>query len=130
MTIANIQNLYQQHIKPLQPAERLSLTAMIIQDLAESMPTAAETRRERSLLELEGQGAENGKGPDLLKAFEEAGFVGCGEGDAQLSVNYKNDLKELMEQKLGHGRILSTDVRDFTVYRWHDNKPFENLFFQ
>jgi hypothetical protein len=40
---------------------------------------------------------------DKLKAFEEAGFIGCGEGDADLSVNYKNDLRELMEQKHGHG---------------------------
>ncbi|NUO78719.1 hypothetical protein HUU05_01480 [candidate division KSB1 bacterium] len=103
MTTANIQNLYQQYIKPLDPSERLSLTAMIIQDLTESMPKAAEARRERSLLELEGLGAENGKGTDLLKTFEESGFIGCGEGDAHLSVNYKKDLKELMEQKNGHG---------------------------
>lgn len=34
----------------------------------------------------------------------------------------------VLAEHLGHGRILSTDVRDFTVYRWHDNKPFENLF--
>jgi len=40
---------------------------------------------------------------DKLKAFEEFGFIGCGEGDAHLSVNYKNDLRELMEQKYGHG---------------------------
>jgi hypothetical protein len=40
---------------------------------------------------------------DRLKAFEESGFIGCGEGDAHLSVNYKNDLRELMEQKYGHG---------------------------
>ncbi len=40
---------------------------------------------------------------DRLNAFEEAGFIGCGEGDAHLSVNYKNDLRELMEQKYGHG---------------------------
>jgi len=40
---------------------------------------------------------------DKFKAFEESGFIGCGEGDAHLSVNYKNDLKELMERKYGHG---------------------------
>ncbi len=40
---------------------------------------------------------------DKLKAFEESGFIGCGEGDAQLSVNYKTDLKELLERKYGHG---------------------------
>ena len=25
------------------------------------------------------------------------------------------------------GRILSTDMRDFGVYRWKDTEPFENL---
>lgn len=29
---------------------------------------------------------------DHLKAFEDSGFIGCGEGDEQLSVNYKTDL--------------------------------------
>jgi hypothetical protein len=34
----------------------------------------------------------------------------------------------ILAEHLGHGRILSSDVRDFNVYRWKDNKPFENLF--
>ena len=33
---------------------------------------------------------------DRLKGFEESGFIGCGEGDADLSVNYKNDLRDLI----------------------------------
>jgi predicted nucleic acid-binding protein len=28
---------------------------------------------------------------------------------------------------LGHGRILSTDLRDFNIYRWNNQNPFENL---
>jgi uncharacterized protein len=28
---------------------------------------------------------------------------------------------------LGHGRILTVDRRDFSVYRWGNNQPFENL---
>jgi len=40
---------------------------------------------------------------DKLKIFEDSGFIGCGEGDARLSVDYKNDLRELMEKKYGHG---------------------------
>lgn len=28
---------------------------------------------------------------------------------------------------LGHGRILSTDRRDFNAYRWKEHEPFENL---
>jgi uncharacterized protein len=28
---------------------------------------------------------------------------------------------------LGHGRILTVDRRDFSVYRWGNSQPFENL---
>lgn len=31
-------------------------------------------------------------------------------------------------ERLGTGRILSTDERDFRTYRWKRHKPFENLF--
>ena len=34
----------------------------------------------------------------------------------------------ILAEELGHGRILSTDVRDFSVYRWKEKQPFENLF--
>jgi len=71
MTTMSVQNLYLQHIKPLNPAERLSLTAMIIQDLAEIMPKAVEARRERSLLELEGLGAEIWEGIDTQEYVNE-----------------------------------------------------------
>lgn len=33
----------------------------------------------------------------------------------------------LLAERLGHGRILSTDVRDFETYRWSGRKTFENL---
>jgi len=33
----------------------------------------------------------------------------------------------ILAEHLGHGRILSTDKRDFHTYRWKHNKPFENL---
>lgn len=34
----------------------------------------------------------------------------------------------ILAEALGHGRILSTDERDFGVYRWKQHAPFENLF--
>ncbi len=71
MTPASIQSLYLQHIKQLNPAERLSLTALIIQDLAATMPKATEARRERSLLELEGLGAELWEGVDAQEYVSE-----------------------------------------------------------
>lgn len=33
----------------------------------------------------------------------------------------------ILAEHLGHGRILSTDGRDFRTYRWKNHKPFENL---
>ena len=33
----------------------------------------------------------------------------------------------ILAEKLGHGRILSTDQRDFKTYRWKEKKPFTNL---
>ncbi len=71
MTTMSVQNLYLQHIKPLNPAERLSLTAMIIQGIAEIMPKSVEARRERSLLELEGLGAETWEGVDAQEYVNE-----------------------------------------------------------
>ncbi len=32
----------------------------------------------------------------------------------------------LLAEHLGHGRILSTDLRDFGTYRWKNHKPFDN----
>ena len=53
----------------------------------------------------------------------------------RLIKKYKNlpmDLADaslvILAEELGHGRILSTDVRDFGVYRWKEKQPFENLF--
>ncbi|MFZ5478305.1 MAG: type II toxin-antitoxin system VapC family toxin [Myxococcota bacterium] len=33
----------------------------------------------------------------------------------------------LLAHHLGHGRILSTDRRDFETYRWKERHPFDNL---
>ncbi len=33
----------------------------------------------------------------------------------------------ILAEELGHGRILSTDQRDFHTYRWKNHEPFENL---
>ena len=33
----------------------------------------------------------------------------------------------VLAEALGHGRIFSTDRRDFRTYRWKNRKPFENL---
>jgi len=33
----------------------------------------------------------------------------------------------LLAEELGHGRIISTDRRDFHTYRWKNHQPFCNL---
>jgi uncharacterized protein len=33
----------------------------------------------------------------------------------------------ILAEELGHGRILSTDMRDFKIYRLKNHKPFQNL---
>jgi predicted nucleic acid-binding protein len=35
----------------------------------------------------------------------------------------------VLAEHLGHGKILSTDQRDFNTYRWKQRQPFENLLF-
>jgi hypothetical protein len=65
----------------------------------------------------------------------------------QLEVSHLEPMVELMEQyadlpmdladaslvvlaeHLGHGRILTVDRRDFSIYRWQQHSPFENLLF-
>jgi uncharacterized protein len=46
-------------------------------------------------------------------------------------VNLPMDLADaslvLLAEHLGHGRLLTTDERDFGAYRWKDRKPFKNL---
>ena len=36
----------------------------------------------------------------------------------------------VLAEFLGHGRIVSTDQRDFHAYRWKNRHPFENLLIQ
>jgi len=52
----------------------------------------------------------------------------------QLMHRYRNlpmDLADaslvILAENLGHGRILSTDQRDFQSYRWKNHEPFDNL---
>lgn len=33
----------------------------------------------------------------------------------------------VLAEHLGHGKVLSSDRRDFHIYRWNNTQPFENL---
>jgi uncharacterized protein len=46
---------------------------------------------------------------------------------ASLPMDLADATLVLLAEHLGHGRILTTDVRDFGAYRWKSRKPFHNL---
>jgi hypothetical protein len=46
---------------------------------------------------------------------------------AALPMDLADASRVLLAEHLGHGRILSTDLRDFGSYRWKSRKPFANL---
>ncbi len=59
----NIETIYRQHIKPLTPEEQLKLMAKMAEELANGKDKV-EISEKRSLLELEGLGAEIWEGVD------------------------------------------------------------------
>jgi uncharacterized protein len=46
---------------------------------------------------------------------------------ARLPMDLADASLVLLAEHLGHGRILSTDERDFGACRWKSRKPFQNL---
>ncbi len=67
---ANIEAIYQQHIKPLSVDEQLKLLAKMAAELANGKEKD-ESLEKRSLLELEGLGAEIWEGIDAQKYVDE-----------------------------------------------------------
>ncbi len=78
----------------------------------------------------------------LLQIYEAGGFdIFC------LSMNHISQITKALEkynklpmdladaslvilaEELGHGDIVSTDARDFEIYKWKNHKPFNNLFY-
>ena len=49
---------------------------------------------------------------------------------ADLPMDFADASLVLLAEYLGHGRILSTDCRDFHTYRWKNTQPFQNLLFR
>ena len=49
---------------------------------------------------------------------------------AKLPMDLADASLVLLAEHLGHGRILTTDQRDFGAYRWKSTKPFVNLMAQ
>ncbi len=56
-------------------------------------------------------------GPRILALMKKYADLPMDLADASLVI---------LTESLGHGRILSTDLRDFRSYRWKNRQPFEN----
>lgn len=46
---------------------------------------------------------------------------------ANLPMDFADASLVILAEHLGHGRIVSTDKRDFGAYRWKNKHPFQNL---
>jgi predicted nucleic acid-binding protein len=46
---------------------------------------------------------------------------------ANLPMDFADASLVVLAEHLGHGRILTSDRRDFSIYRWNNTNPFENL---
>lgn len=66
----NIETIYQQHIKPLSHDEQLKLLAKMAEELSSGKERTAPAEK-RSLLELEGLGAEIWEGVDAQEYVNE-----------------------------------------------------------
>lgn len=69
MVTATVMEVYQRYVKPLPRSQRLQLVSVAAQDLAEEESQTAP--RKRSLLELEGLGAELWEGIDAQEYVNE-----------------------------------------------------------
>jgi hypothetical protein len=70
MVTSKIEELYQQHIKPLLPAERLCLIELIAHDRS-AQPTESVKKPKRSIMELHGLGKEIWEGIDAQQYVNE-----------------------------------------------------------
>jgi hypothetical protein len=68
MVSANIEQLYERQIRGLSPDDRIRLLQLIARDLVE--PDSSD-RRKRSIMELEGLGAEIWEGVDAQQYVNE-----------------------------------------------------------
>ena len=46
---------------------------------------------------------------------------------ANLPMDFADASLIVLAENLGHGRILTVDRRDFSIYRWNNRNQFENL---
>jgi len=71
MAVLTVEEVYERHVKPLPPAERLRLVALTAEDLASESTAPPEEPRKRSIMELHGLGAEIWEGMDAQEYVNE-----------------------------------------------------------
>lgn len=54
-------------------------------------------------------------------------MVALMEQYADLPMDLADASLVVLAEHLGHGRIVTVDRRDFNIYRWQQNRTFENL---
>lgn len=54
-------------------------------------------------------------------------IINLTEQYADLPMDLADASLVILAEELGHGKIFSTDQRDFGIYRWKNTKPFQNL---
>lgn len=54
-------------------------------------------------------------------------MIGLMQKYADLPMDLTDASLVVLAEELGHGRILSTDMRDFKTYCWKNHHPFHNL---
>lgn len=70
------------------------------------------------------------RGAFRLFDMTEAHLLRCEELMIQygnLPMDFADASLVILAEHLGHGRIMSTDKRDFGAYRWKNRQPFQNL---
>jgi len=70
------------------------------------------------------------RGAFKLFDMDEGHFGRCEElmnQYANLPMDFADASLVVLAEHLGHGRIVSTDQRDFGAYRWKNRHPFDNL---
>ena len=72
-----------------------------------------------------------GQGFTNVFSLESSHFVRMGilmEKYRELPMDMADASLVVLAETLGHGRILTVDRRDFSIYRWNDRHPFDNQF--
>ncbi len=70
------------------------------------------------------------RGAFKLFDMDEGDLVRCEElmtQYADLPMDFTDASLVVLAEHIGHGRIVSTDLRDFNAYRWKNRHPFSNL---